>query len=137
MHNLAWSSNEVLYISDTHNHLVRKIDLKTNLLSTLANPQSKGFSGDGGPVTKAKQHSDINPALLPTNKTLLIADISNSRIRAVDLKSGTIRTVIGNGKRGKPVDNMPAIAQPLIGPRAAIMDNSGNLFILEPARQRP
>ena len=62
---------------------------------------------------------------------MLISDINNLRIRAVDLESGIIRTVAGNGKRGKPVDNMPAIAQPLISPRAAIMDNSGNLFILE------
>ena len=132
MHNLAWSSNEVLYISDTHNHLVRKIDLKTNLLSTLAGiPNQKGFSGDGGPATKAKLNTPISISLTPNEQTLLIADISNSRIRAVDLESGIIRTVAGNGKRGKPVDNMPAIAQPLIGPRAAIMDNSGNLFILE------
>ena len=62
---------------------------------------------------------------------MLISDISNLRIRAVDLESGIIRTVAGNGKRGKPTDNKPAIKQPLVGPRAAIMDNSGNLFILE------
>ena len=53
MHNLVWSSNEILYISDTHNHLVRKIDLKTNLISTFAGtPNNKGFSGDGGPAKK-------------------------------------------------------------------------------------
>jgi len=132
MHNLAWSSDEILYVSDTNNHLVRKIDLKTNLISTLAGiPNQKGFSGDGEPATKAKLNTPISISLTPNEQTLLIADISNSRIRAVDLESSIIRTVAGNGKRGKPVDNMPAIAQPLIGPRAAIMDNSGNLFILE------
>ena len=132
MHNLAWSSDEILYVSDTHNHLVRKIDLKTNLISTLAGtPNSKGFSGDGGPATEAKLNTPISISLTPDEKTMLISDISNSRIRSVDLESGIIRTVAGNGKRGKPTDNKPAIAQPLIGPRAAIMDNSGNLFILE------
>lgn len=132
MHNLAWSSDEVLYISDTHNHLVRKIDLKTNLISTFTGiPNSKGFSGDGGHATEAKLNTPISISLTPDEKTMLISDISNLRIRAVDLKSGIIRTVAGNGKRGKPKDNEPALAQPLIGPRAAIMDNSGNLFILE------
>ena len=132
MHNLAWSSDEILYISDTHNHLVRKIDLKTNLISTFAGiPNSKGFSGDGGLASEAKLNTPISISLTPDEKTILISDISNLRIRAVDLESGIIRTVAGNGKRGKPIDNMPANAQPLIGPRAAIMDNSGNLFILE------
>ena len=132
MHNLAWSSDKILYVSDTHNHLIRKIDLKTNLISTFAGiPNSKGFSGDGGPATEAKLNTPISITLTPDEKNILISDISNLRIRAVDLESGIIRTVAGNGKRGKPVDDMPAIAQPLIGPRAAIMDNSGNLFILE------
>jgi sugar lactone lactonase YvrE len=129
MHNLAWSSDKILYVSDTHNHLIRKIDLKTNLISTFAGiPNSKGFSGDGGPATEAKLNTPISITLTPDEKTILISDISNLRIRAVDLESGIIRTVAGNGKRGKPIDDMPAIAQPLIGPRAAIMDNSGQSF---------
>ena len=132
MHNLAWSSKKILYISDTHNHLVRKIDLKTNLISTFAGtPNNNGFSGDGGPATEAKLNTPISISLTPNEKTMLISDISNSRIRAIDLDSGIIRTIAGNGKRGKPADNRLAIEQPLIGPRAAIMDNSGNLFILE------
>ena len=132
MHNLAWSSDDILYVSDTHNHLVRKIDLKTNLITTFAGiPNSKGFSGDGGLATKAKLNTPISISLTPDEKTMLISDISNLRIRAIDLDSGIIRTVAGNGKRGKPIDNKLAITQPLIGPRSAIMDNSGNLFILE------
>ena len=132
MHNLVWASNEVLYLSDTHNNLVRKIDLKTNRLSTLAGiPNQKGFSGDGGPATKAKLDTPISISLTPDEKNLLIADISNSRIRSVDLESGIIRTIAGNGKKGKPIDNQPALEQPLIGPRAAIMDGAGNLLILD------
>ena len=132
MHNVVWASNQVLYISDTHNNLIRKIDLKTNRLSTIAGiPNQKGFSGDGGPAKNAKLDTPISISLTPDEKTLLIADISNSRIRGVDLSSGIIRTVAGNGMRGKPIDNRSALEQPLIGPRAAVMDHSGNLFILE------
>lgn len=132
MHNLAWASNKTLYVSDTHNNLIRTINGKTNRLSTLAGiPNQKGFSGDGGPAVKAKLDTPISISLTPDENTLLIADIRNRRIRAVDLKSGIIRTVAGNGKKGKPVDGKPALKQPLIDPRAAVMDDAGNLFILE------
>ena len=131
MHNVAWASNGVLYVSDTHNNLVRKIDRK-NILSTLAGvPGEKGFTGDGALANKAKLDTPISISLTPDEKTLLIADIRNRRIRAVDLASGIIRTVAGNGKRGKPIDGKSTLNQPLMDPRAAVMDDAGNLYVLE------
>ena len=132
MHNLAWASNNLLYISDTHNNLVRKINGNNNRLSTLAGtPNQKGFSGDNGPAEKAKLDTPISISLTPNEKTLLIADIRNRRIRAVDLNSGIIRTIAGNGKKGKPIDGKLTLEQPLMDPRAAVMDDKGNLFVLE------
>ena len=132
MHNLAWASNNLLYISDTHNNLVRKINGNNNRLSTLAGtPNQKGFSGDNGLAEKAKLDTPISISLTPDEKTLLIADIRNRRIRAVDLNSGIIRTIAGNGKKGKPIDGKLTLEQPLMDPRAAVMDDKGNLFVLE------
>ena len=132
MHNVAWASDHMLYVSDTHNNLVRRIHGRTNRLSTLAGvPGQKGFSGDGGPAKKAKLDTPISISLTPDEKTLLIADIRNRRIRAVDLSSGIIRTVAGNGIRGKPIDGKPALGQPLMDPRASVMDDAGNLYVLE------
>ena len=132
MHNLAWASNNLLYISDTHNNLVRKINGNNNRLSTLAGtPNQKGFSGDNGLAEKAKLDTPISISLTPDEKTLLIADIRNRRIRAVDLNSGIIRTIAGNGKKGKPIDGKLTLEQPLMDPRAAVMDDEGNLFVLE------
>ena len=131
MHNVARASNGVLYVSDTHNNLVRKIDRK-NILSTLAGvPEEKGFSGDGALANQAKLDTPISISLTPDEKSLLIADIRNRRVRAVDLASGIISTVAGNGKRGKPRDGKPTLNQPLMDPRAAVMDDAGNLYILE------
>ncbi|MBT5715329.1 MAG: hypothetical protein HOI70_00285, partial [Opitutae bacterium] len=91
MHNLAWASDNLLYISDTHNNLVRKINGNNNRLSTLAGtPNQKGFSGDNGLAEKAKLDTPISISLTPDEKTLLIADIRNRRIRAINLKSRTI-----------------------------------------------
>ena len=132
MHNLAWASDNLRYISDTHNNLVRKINGKNNRLSTFAGvPEKKGFSGDGGPAVKAKLDTPISISLTPDEKSLLIADIRNRRIRAVNLDSGIIRTIAGNGKKGKPVDGKHTLKQPLVDPRAAVMDNDGNLFVIE------
>ena len=132
MHNLAWASNNLLYISDTHNNLVRKINRKNNRLSTFAGvPEKKGFSGDGGPADKAKLDTPISISLTPDEKSLLIADIRNRRIRAVNLDSGIIRTIAGNGKKGKPVDGKDSLKQPLMDPRASVMDNDGNIYVIE------
>ena len=73
----------------------------------------------------------ISISLSPDEKTLLIADIHNRRIRAVDLTNGLIRTVAGNGSRGIPKDGERALTQPLADPRACAMDTEGNLYVLE------
>ena len=132
IHNLARTSNGDLYVSDTRNNLIRKIDGRTNITSTIAGiPGKKGFSGDGGPAYRAKLADPISISLSQDEKTLLVADIQNSRIRAIDLASGLIRTIAGNGKRGIPKDGENSLDQPLSDPRASVMDRKGNLYVLE------
>ena len=132
IHNVVRTSNGDLYVSDTRNNLIRKIDGKTNITSTIAGiPGKKGFSGDGGLASRAKLADPISISLSPDEKTLLIADIQNRRIRAVDLTTGLIRTIAGNGKRGIPKDGENALEQPLADPRACVMDLEGNLYVLE------
>jgi len=132
MHNLARASNGDLYVSDTRNNLIRMIHGKTNLVHTVAGmPGKKGFSGDGGLASRAKLADPISISLSPDEKTLLIADIHNRRIRAVDLTTGLIRTIAGNGNRGIPKDGENALEQPLADPRACVMDLEGNLYVLE------
>ncbi|MCP4849571.1 MAG: hypothetical protein GY899_16655 [Verrucomicrobiaceae bacterium] len=132
MHNLVRTSSGDIYVSDTRNNLIRKINGKTNLVSTIAGvPGKKGFGGDGGPAVKAHLADPISISLSPDEKTLLIADIHNKRIRGINLETGIIRTLAGNGKKGKPETGKQAIAQPLTDPRASVLDTKGNLYILE------
>ena len=63
-----------------------------------------GFGGDGGPATKATFNFLMCVSLNSTNDKLYIADLKNLRIRMVDLNTGVVRTVAGNGKKGVPVD---------------------------------
>ncbi len=132
IHNVVRAKNGDLYVSDTRNNLIRKIDGKTNLVSTIAGiPGKKGFSGDGGPAVKAQLADPISISLSLDERTLLIADIHNKRIRGIDLKTGIIKTLAGNGKKGKPKAGEKATEQPLTDPRASVMDAKGNIYVLE------
>jgi sugar lactone lactonase YvrE len=116
-----------MYVVEMRNHLVRRIDAKSKLISTIAGTGQQGFSGDGGPAAAAKL-SQPHSIALDGDGGLLIADIGNQRIRRVDLKSGLIETVAGDGRRIMPVDGQPAEGRPLLGPRA-LFANDGTLWI--------
>jgi streptogramin lyase len=131
MHNCAVSPDGDLYIADSWNHCVRKVDSATGVISTIAGTGQKGFSGDGGPATAATFDFVMCITLNPTNDVLHIADLNNHRIRAVDLQSGLVTTVAGNGKKVVPKDGVIAINSPLVDPRAVAQDSKGNLWILE------
>ncbi len=131
MHNCAVTPNGDLYIGDSWNHCVRKVDAATGVISTIAGTGQKGFSGDGGPATLATFDFVMCITLNPTNDVLQIADLNNHRIRAVDLKSGLVTTVAGNGKKGIPKDGDVAVESPLVDPRAVVQDAKGNVWILE------
>ena len=131
MHNCAVTPNGDLYIADSWNHCVRKVVAATGVISTIAGTGQKGFSGDEGPATAATFDFVMCITLNPTNDVLHIADLNNRRIRAVDLKSGIVTTVAGNGKKGVPKDGDVAVNSPLVDPRAVAQDSKGNILILE------
>ena len=112
------------------NHRVRLLDLEVGSVSTFAGTGGKaGFGGDGGPASKAKFDQPYTVTLDSVGEKLLIADLGNFRVREIDLKSGTVRTVAGNGKKGMPKDGEPATSQPLVSPRAACYGPNGIIYI--------
>jgi sugar lactone lactonase YvrE len=131
MHSLAVTPNGDVYVADTWNNRVRKIDARTGMISTVAGTGQKGFSGDGGPATKARFGGIYCVALGGAGKRLYLADLDNRRIRAVDLQTGVVTTVAGNGQRGTPTDGADARQAPLVDPRAVAVDARGNVYILE------
>ncbi len=131
MHNVAVTPAGDIYIADSWNHCIRKIDAKTGIITTIAGTGEAGFSGDGGPATKATFDFIMCITLTPANDAIYIADLKNRRIRVVDLKTGVASTVAGNGKKGVPQDGAVAVASPLIDPRAVTVDSKGNVYVLE------
>jgi sugar lactone lactonase YvrE len=130
-HNLAVAPNGDVYVADTWNCRVRKIDARTGIITTVAGTGVKGFAGDGGPADKAQFGGIYCGTLAPDGRTLYLADLDNRRIRAVDLVTKVVRTVAGNGQKGVPADGAKATDAPLMDPRAVAADARGNVYVLE------
>ena len=131
MHSLAVGRDGGVFLADTLNNRVRRFDPKTGVVAPFAGTGEKGYAGDGGPAVKARFGGCYCVALHPNGKVLAITDLDNRRIRTVDLASGTVATIAGNGKAGVPKNGEPAATQPLVDPRAAVFDPDGNLYVLE------
>jgi len=131
MHNLAIGPDGIVYLADTWNNCVRTFDPKTGIVAAFAGTGDKGMSGDGGPADQAKFGGIYCATVDVAGNRLLLADLDNRRIRAVDLKTHVVTTVAGNGERGAPKDGAVATASPLVDPRAVTADRHGNIYILE------
>ena len=131
IHNLQIAPNGDLLIADSFNHTLRKLDPKTGVITTLAGNGKGGFAGDGGPANDAQFATLIQIALDPAGKQIFCADIGNKRVRKIDLASGVVTTVAGNGKSGVPTDGATATEAPLVDPRAVTPDAAGGFYVLE------
>lgn len=106
---------------EMRNHVVRRVDQQTHLISTIAGTGQQGFSGDGGLATEAKFNQPHSIAL-DQKGALYIADIGNHRIRRVDPESGVVETIAGNSERRMPTDGSLARGNPMVGPRALFVE---------------
>jgi DNA-binding beta-propeller fold protein YncE len=118
-----------LFIADTWNHRIRRVDSKTGVIQTVAGTGQSKWTGDGGPGVSASLNEPV--ALVLDGARLYIADQSNNRIRMLDLESGVITTVAGTGESGYNGDGMPAVESALAGPSGLALDHEGNLYIAD------
>lgn len=124
-----------LYIADTHNHRVRRVDAASGVIATIAGNGVVGSAGDGGAATAA---SLDQPTALAVDVlgNLYVADGRSHRVRRVDAKTGLIATVVGNGVQGLGGDGGPATAASLDSPSGMAVDAAGNLYIADSHNQR-
>lgn len=117
-----------LFFVDMKNHVVQRMDRDTGLVTIVAGTGRAGYSGDGGPASEAglnQPHSiEFDGA-----GNLIIADIGNHRLRHLDLKSGVITTLVGNGTTGPTADGAKVNEVSLFGPRTMALDREGNLVL--------
>jgi sugar lactone lactonase YvrE len=123
-----------LFIADTGNSRVRRVDAATGIITTVAGNGKFSFGGDGGRATSASLNSPEDVAVDAAGN-LFIVDTFNSRIRRVDT-NGNITTVAGNGRSGPLGDGGPAINASLILPDGIVVDRMGNLFVVDTENNR-
>lgn len=144
-HEVRFDREGHLFVVERDNHVIRRIDMKTGIISTVAGTGTAGFSGDGGPATQAQFRQPHSIAFDAAGQ-LLVCDIGNHRIRRIDLSRGTIATFAGTGERGPTPDEGPMAGTPLNGPRSMDVAPDGTIYLvlregnavfrLDPARQR-
>ena len=117
-----------LYISDTQNYRIRKVDTN-GAISTLAGDGSAAYSGDGGASTSAQINYPYQ-ITVDASDNVYFADYNNQRIRKIDT-NGTITTVAGNGTAGYEGDGNQATSAQINYALGVTVDASGNIYIAD------
>jgi sugar lactone lactonase YvrE len=126
---VRYDSSGNLFVVEMKNHVVRRIDAKSGIITTVAGTGSPGNSGDGGPAVNASLKLP-HGIVIDEHDVLYIADIGNHRIRRVSIATGVIDTLVGNGKTELPKDGSRISDLSLPGPRAMAIDGDSLWVVL-------
>src|ERR1035437_9836985 len=125
-----------LYIADTSNNRVRKMDTN-GIITTVAGNGTNGFSGDGGNATNATLDligglniNAVSGLCVDDQNNLYVADPGNNRIRKVNY-NGIITTMVGNENNAYSGNGGQATNASLSGPRGVAIDMLGNLYVAD------
>jgi len=131
---VAVDSSGNLYILDTLNYRIRKVQASTSAITTVAGDGIQGYSGDGEQATNA----EINPGgiAVDASANLYIADSGNDRVRKVTAFTGIISTVAGDGTAGYSGDGELATSAEINDPSSVAVDAVGNLYIADNSNHR-
>lgn len=123
-----------LFIADTGNNVIRKVNAATGTITTVAGTGTPGFSGDGGGATAALLNYPWGVTIGPDG-FLYIADLANNVVRKVN-GAGIISTVAGTGYRSFSGDGGNATAARLDNPAAVFFNPAGDLYIADSGNDR-
>ncbi len=113
---LATDQSGNLFIADTANHRVRRIDATTQIVTTIAGTGTQGFTGDSGPALNAQLNAPRGLAF-DRGGNLYIADTGNNRVRIVN-----------------PFGIISTLTADIAAPQQLALDTTANLFVSSPHR---
>lgn len=110
-----------MFFVEMINNVIRRVDAKTGIIQTIAGTGEKGYGGDGGPAIKA-QFNRPHSIALDHRGGLYVADIGNHRIRRIDLETGIVESIAGDGTTQPPKHGHLAKDHSVVGPRALFIE---------------
>lgn len=124
-----------LYFCDLDTARIRRIDLKTGRITTVAGNGRPGFSGDGGPATAASLKTP-HEVRFDSDGNMYVVERDNHCVRRIDRRTRVITTTAGSGTPGFSGDGGPALKAQLRQPHSIAFDSSGNLLICDIGNHR-
>lgn len=124
---LALGDAGALYIADTDNAVVRRVD-PDGTISTVAGRGETGLYGQEGPATEVRLRAPIDVAIHPVTNELFILDAADGRVRRVN-SAGVMTTVVGNGQLGNTGDGGPATEAQIQFPQTISFDAAGAMYL--------
>jgi hypothetical protein len=124
-----------LYITTVGSHRVLRLDRRSGQVTSVAGNGRKGYSGDGGPATKATLNEPYE-VRFDSHGNMLILEMQNHLIRRVDAQSGTITTLAGDGVAGDRGDGGPARQARFRSPHSITLDDKDNLYVSDLGNHR-
>lgn len=124
-----------LYVCEIENHAVRRVDLKTGIITTVAGSGKEGYSGDGGKATAATCREPYE-VRFDSAGNMYFVEMKNNIVRKVDHATGIISTIAGTGKAGFGGDIGSATKAQLNMPHSITLDRDGNVYIADIGNHR-
>ena len=116
-----------LYIADRDSHVIRRVT-PAGGISTFAGTGAAGYNGDNRAAATAQFNRPFD-LLFDASGNLLVSDVNNHRIRAID-PAGNIRTIAGNGRAANTGDRGAAVSASVNGPLRMALDRTGNVYFV-------
>ncbi len=132
---LEFGPDAALYICEVGQHRVRRLDVASGRLTTVAGYGRRGYAGDGGPATDAELNEPYE-VRFDSKGNLHFVEMRNHVVRRVDAQTGRISTVAGTGKAGYGGDGGPATAAELRDPHSIAFDAGDRLYIADIGNHR-
>lgn len=119
-----------LYLCDTGNHQIRRIT-REGRIERVAGSGEQGYSGDGGPALDAALNEPYEVRMDPQGRSLVWVERLNHCVRRMDLETGRISTLAGDGRPGEGGDGGPAVHARLHEPHSLQFDGAGNILVCD------
>jgi sugar lactone lactonase YvrE len=124
-----------MFIPDSANNVVRRVDASTQIITTIAGTGVAGYSGDGGLGTVAEMNEPVH-VVFDRTVNLYVTDAQNERVRKIDSLTDIITTIAGNGVAGYYGDQGPATSAELNFPDGIAIDSNGNIYVGDASNNR-